>query len=363
MAKDYYQLLGLNRNASKEDIKKAWKRLAKQYHPDINKDSNASEKFKEINEAASVLADEKKKAHYDQFGTAEPGPQGQGFSGDFSGFDFGNLDDIFESFFGGCGFARRRGGRSRGSDLRFDLAISLEEAAFGVTKKIVIPKLVSCKVCKGLGAASKDDMASCSVCGGSGVEKRVQRTPFGLFQSTTTCHKCHGQGNYITKACHECDGTGVNHEKKTLEVKIPAGVEDGSRLRMNGEGEAAERGGEPGDLYIMISVAEHKLFQRDGDDLYLDIPISFAQACIGDEVEIPTLKGKAVLKIPAGTQTGTIFRMKGKGITSLHGYGVGNQNVRVTVDVPTKISGKQKELLKEFDKEGGKKSLLGKLFS
>ena len=370
--KDYYNILGIDRNASKEDIKKAWKRLAKKYHPDMNKSHDAAEKFKEISEAASVLGDEKKKAHYDQFGTAEPGfgaggPGGADFSGfssgDFGGF--GDLDDIFESFFGG-GFSRgrkRQSAKMHGSDLRFDMEITLEEAAFGVTKKIIIPKLVQCEKCNGSGAKSSADIAICDVCGGEGAEKRVRKTPFGLFQTTTTCHKCNGQGKMIRNSCRECDGTGVVNKNHKLDIKIPAGVDTGSRLRVSGEGEAGERGGASGDLYVVIHVAQHKIFERHGDDIYLEIPITFFQACMGDEVEVPTLKGKATLKIPPGTQTGTVFRMRGKGIESLHSYGTGNQNIKVDVEVPTKLSKRQKELLKEFDKESGKsKTIFEKLF-
>jgi len=403
MAKDYYKILGVSKNATKEEIKKAYKNLAKKYHPDVNKEDDTAEKFKEINEAASVLGDDEKRAQYDQFGDAESFKRSSGFRGfdssdfgfdftDSASFDFG---DIFDRFFGTGSFgSRRRERESRGSDLRYDLEITLEEAAFGATKTLTIPRLEKCEKCDGTGAESDSDIVECSQCSGSGYEKRTQRTPFGIISTTRTCSKCHGSGaesdsdivncpdcngagvrrqtqrtpfgifattatcrkcnghgKYIKKECALCDGTGVVKNTRKLEIKIPAGAEEGTNLRVAGEGEAGEKGTEAGDLYIIIHVKEHETFERHGDDIYVKMPIPFAIAALGGEVEVPTLEGKARLKIPAGTQNNTIFRMKGKGIPYLHGHGQGNQNVEVIIEVPENLNKKQKELLKEFEKE------------
>ena len=365
MTKDYYKTLGVEKNATKEEIKKAYKNLAKKYHPDINKDQNATEKFKEINEAAAVLADDEKRSKYDQFGTTAE-QFGNGFEGfDFSdfmsgsGFDF---DNIFESFFGGNFSSRRRGPR-RGSDLRYDMEITLEDAATGATKNIAIPRLEQCAKCRGSGAESDSDIVTCPDCNGSGMKRRTQRTPFGLFSTTTTCGKCHGQGRYVKKECSVCDGTGVVNNTRRMEIKVPAGAEEGTNLRVSGEGEAGEKNSAPGDLYIIIHIKEHETFEKHGDDIYVKILIPFATAALGGEVEVPTLDGKATLKIPPGTQSSTIFRMKGKGIPYLHGSGVGNENVEVIIEVPEKLSKKQRELLQEFEQESrNKKGFFGKIF-
>ncbi|MFH1510236.1 MAG: molecular chaperone DnaJ [Candidatus Woesearchaeota archaeon] len=358
--KDYYKVLGLGRNSTKEEIKKAYKNLAKKYHPDINKtDSNATEKFKEINEAAAVLADDQKRSQYDQFGSAE------GFQGfDMSGFDFtdfmhGSFDfeDIFDSFFSrGFGFGDARAGQQeQGSHLRFDLEITLEEAAFGTTKKIIIPKTEACDACNGTGAESESGIRTCTACKGSGAQRVTQRTPFGIFSTTTVCKACGGTGQEIDEPCRTCHGEGVVKANKRLEVKIPAGVEDGSRLRIKNEGDAGGRGAHPGDLYVIIRVKPHRTFERKGNDIFVDVPITFVQAALGAEIEVPTLKSKATLKIPPGTQAGTVFRMRGDGIPNLHGFGTGSQNVRVVIHVPERLSRKQKELLKEFEAESEKR--------
>ncbi len=367
MAKDYYRILGVDKNSTKEEIKKSYKKLAKKYHPDLNKSSDADEKFKEINEAAAILADDQKRTQYDQFGTTAD--QFKGFEGfDFSDFmsDIGDrfdFDSIFESFFGGGHFRSRRRGPRRGADLRYDLEITLEEAAKGAAKHIVIPRLEQCSKCHGSGAESEADIVNCPDCSGSGMQRRTQRTPFGIFSTTTTCGKCRGQGKYIKKECEVCDGTGVVKKTRKLEVKVPEGAEEGTNLRVVNEGEAGEKGAESGDLYIIIHVKEHEIFERQGDDVYINAPIPFTIAALGGEVEVPTLGGKAKLKIPSGTQNNTIFRMKGKGIPYLHGHGTGNENVEVIVEVPEKLSKKQKELLKEFEKESRKKKgFFGKMF-
>ncbi|MBS3128632.1 molecular chaperone DnaJ [Candidatus Woesearchaeota archaeon] len=357
MAKDYYKILGVERGASKEEIKKAYKKLAKQYHPDLNKeDPNTQEKFKEINEAASVLTDDKKRAHYDKFGTSEGMGSGEGFQG-FSGMGEGfGFEDIFESFFGDVfGGGTRRRGSQRGADLRMDLDITLEEAAAGTKKSTVIPKLVICDHCHGKGAASDADLVMCKNCHGKGVIQEARRTPFGMFQQTMTCRQCQGRGEELKNPCSVCDGEGRVNKSKNITIEIPAGVEEGIKLRVTGEGEAGERGASSGDLYVVIHIQEHDVFERDENDILVTVSISFTQACLGDEIEVPTLEGKATLKIPPGTQPGTVFRMKGKGIPYLRSYGSGNQLVTIQIEVPTKLSKEQKELLEKFDQNVKKK--------
>ncbi|MBR9691946.1 molecular chaperone DnaJ [Candidatus Woesearchaeota archaeon] len=350
MTKDYYKTLGVEKNATKEEIKKAYKRLAKKYHPDLNKDSDAENKFKEINEAAAILADDEKRSRYDQFGTAEAGPGGFDFRnmGDF-GFDF---DSIFESFFGGniFGSGRRRRGPRPGDDLRYDMEITLEQAAEGITKTIEIPHTVKCPECKGTGAEAREDIIECPECDGSGFVRRTARTPFGMFSTQSSCPRCRGQGAIIKNFCKKCEGEGKIQKISKLEVKIPAGAETGTNLRVEGAGEAGDRNANPGDLYIIIHVKEHKVFERHGDDIYIEIPIRFTQAALGDKIEVPILKGKAELKIPAGTQSHTIFKMRNKGVPHLHGSGAGDQLVKIIVEIPKKLTKKQKELLKEFGK-------------
>ena len=357
--KDYYKILGVSRNATKEEIKSAYKKLAKQHHPDLSKSPDAAEKFKEINEAAAVLGDDSKRAQYDQFGTAGEQSQGGGFSGfDFSdfmsesgasGFDF---DSIFENFFGGGQRGRRR---QRGSDLRYDLEIELEDAAFGAAKTISVPRLEECGKCGGTGAESKSDIVACDECNGRGVTTRTQRTPFGLFSTTASCRKCKGQGKYIKNGCRECSGRGVVQKTRKIEVKIPAGATDGTNLRVQGEGEAGERGVSSGDLYIVIHVKPNEIFERNENDIYVKARVPFSVAALGGEIEVPTLKGKANLKIPAGTQSNTVFRMNRQGIPDLHSHHVGDENVEVIISVPEKLTQKQKKLLEEFEKESKSK--------
>ncbi|MBI4440487.1 molecular chaperone DnaJ [Candidatus Woesearchaeota archaeon] len=357
MAKDYYQILGVGKDASKEEIKTAYKRLAKKYHPDLNKEHGTAEKFKEINEAASVLADDEKRRRYDQTGNVEGEP--------FSGFDFRDfmgagfdVEGIFDEFLGGS-FRKRR--PSRGNDLRYDLDMTLEEAAAGAAKTINVPRLEQCTKCKGLGAESESDVVTCDRCNGHGAVRREQRTPFGIFASTTTCSKCKGQGKYIKNECAECDGTGLVRKSRKIEFEIPAGAEEGMHLRLRGEGEAGGKGGLNGDLFVVLHEKPHDTFRREGNDIIVSVPIDFATAALGGEIEVPTLAGKATLKIPSGTQSNTIFRMKEKGIPGLHG-GHGSEKVEVVVKVPERLSRRQKELLEEFQKESGKKSFIGKIF-
>jgi len=356
--KDYYETLGVGRESTKEEIKRAYKRLAKKYHPDLNKSEDAAERFKEINEAAAVLGDDKKREQYDRFGTADfSNIGGEGFDfADFANFGF-DFEDIFNTFFGrgfgGFGGGRRRGAaQARGDNLRFDLEITLEEAAAGTKKTVIIPRHETCPKCSGAGGT---DLKKCPECRGEGAIRQTQRTPFGIFSTTRTCRTCGGTGEIVKDVCEICDGEGRVRKNNRLEIEIPAGVEEGTRLRVAGEGEAGERGGPSGDLYVLIRVKPHNIFKRKGNDIYIEVPVSFAEASLGTTIEVPTLEGKAKLKIPAGTQPGTVFRMKGKGIYDVHGYGKGNENVMVTINVPEKLSKKQKELLKEFEKESKSK--------
>lgn len=319
MAKDYYKILGVDRSASREEIKKAYKRLAKRYHPDLNKDDpKAEERFKEINEAAAVLADDKRRQQYDTFGTADFSGFQAGAGGfDFSGFGGMNFDlgDIFEGIFEGFGFGSRRrqkAGPRRGADLRFDLDISLEDAAFGANKHIILPRFESCTKCDGSGAESKSDIKSCAECGGSGVVRKTSRTPFGMFSRTSTCSKCRGEGKVIKNFCPVCDGSGRVEKSRKIKIEIPKGVDSGTRLRIAGEGEAGEKGGPSGDLYVVLNILPHDVFERHGNDLYIEVPISFAMACLGGEIDVPTLGSTVKMKITEGTQTNTIFRLKGK---------------------------------------------------
>lgn len=339
--KDYYELLSVDRGASEDEIKKAYRKLALQFHPDRNPgDKQAEEKFKEVSEAYSVLSDAQKRSQYDQFGHAAFGDGGPGGGFDFSGGFEDVFSDIFGEFFGGGG-NRRRG---RGQDLRYNLTLKFEEAVAGVEKKIKIPRQGTCETCRGNGAKPGTTPQTCPTCRGRGQVSFQQ----GFFSVSRTCNQCQGQGTIIKEPCPNCSGAGRIRNMHTLSVKIPAGVDNGSRLKLRGEGEAGAAGGSPGDLYVVVQVESHPIFMRDNLEIVCDVPISFVQAALGAEIEVPTLDGKVKMKIPAGTQSGKVFRMKGKGIKDVHGIHQGDQHVRVTVETPTRLTAKQKELLKEF---------------
>ncbi len=365
MAKrDYYEVLGVGRDAGQEEIKKAYRRLAVKYHPDKNPGKDSEEKFKEAAEAYEVLSDPQKKARYDQFG--HEGIQEE-FSrgGSFGGFGFdleealrmfnsafgrssGGGGSVFDDFFGGSTVGREQTGHL-GADLRYDLEISLKEAASGIETTIQVPRLETCSVCRGTGAKPGTKSIACPTCGGSGQVRYSQ----GFFSVRQTCNRCRGEGKIVETPCGNCRGEGRVRQRRKISVKVPPGVESGSRLKMSGEGEAGLRGSPPGDLYIVIHVREHEIFERHGNDLLCEVPISFSQAALGAEIAVPTLEGKVKMKIPAGTQTGRVFRLKGKGIADLHGYGKGHQYVRVILETPARLTEKQKKLLQEFSESGG----------
>ncbi len=349
--RDYYEVLGVSKDSSPEEIKKAYRKLARKYHPDVNPgDSSAEEKFKEVQEAYDALSDSEKRKKYDTFGHA--GVDGTGFDpGGFGGFgDFGGgFDDIFNMFFGGRSTARQeRYGPRKGADLRYDIEITLEEAAFGLETDISVPRNETCDVCGGNRAKPGTSRITCSKCGGTGQVEFVQSTPFGRFATARICDRCRGEGSIIETPCDNCNGRGTIYRTRKIDIKIPPGVDTGSQIRFREEGEAGERGGPPGDLYVYIYVKPHEIFQRHGNDLICEVPISFVQATLGDEIDIPIIDGEVTLKVPEGTQTGTIFRVRGKGMPYLRGRGRGDLHVKVKVVTPTKLTQKQRELLQEF---------------
>lgn len=355
MARDYYEVLGVDRNASQDEIKKAFRKKARQYHPDVNRDNpkEAEEKFKEANEAYEVLSDDTKKAQYDQYGhdafTQGGGASAGGFQGGFGG-QAGGFGDIFDMFFGGGG--RQQQGPQKGNDLREDIDISFEDAAFGKSMDITVHRHEECDHCHGTGGEPGSKVDTCPNCRGTGQESVVQNTPFGQMRTQRTCSKCHGSGKIIEKKCSKCRGEGQVIAKRKIAIKVPPGVDNGSRLRVANEGEPGILGGPKGDLYVYIYVRPHKEFERNGNDVVSRVNISFAQAALGATVQVNTLDGKVDLKIPEGTQTGTAFRIKGKGIPYLRNPSQrGDQHIIVTVQTPKKLTEKQRELLLRFANE------------
>ncbi len=352
MSKDYYNVLGVSKNATQDEVKKAFRKKAHEYHPD--KKTGDEAKFKEANEAYQVLGDKQKRAQYDQFGTADFGAGGFG-GGGFGGFSQGgvninmdDLGDIFGDIFGG---GRSRGGARarRGRDIKMILNLDFLDAVFGVEKEINLKKKITCTKCKGNGAEPGTPIETCKTCGGSGQVTKTQRSFLGNIQMQTTCADCRGEGKTITKKCSKCAGTGVHDEVVNFKTKIPAGIDDGETIRLQGHGEASAPGGTAGDLYLEIRIKNDKRFDRDGNDIRTTAKISFTQATLGDKIDIETVDGSLKLKIPAGTQPGTIFKLKDKGVPSLHGRGRGDQLVKVQVEVPKKLSRKQKKLLEDMD--------------
>ena len=351
--RDYYEVLGISKGASEDEIKKAYKKMARKYHPDLNPDNKeAEEKFKEVNEAYEVLSDPDKKARYDQYGHAGVDPNfgaGAGFDG---GFDFGDLGDIFGNFFGG-GFGG--GGRrtnpnapQRGESIRLSLTISFEEAAFGCEKEVTVERMEQCGTCSGSGCAAGTTPEVCPDCHGTGQVQVRRQTPMGVFATTSPCTKCGGKGRIIHQPCPDCRGTGAVRKRKTIKASVPAGIDNGQTISIRGQGHAGKNGGPAGDLLITITVRPHELFRREGTSVLCEAPITFAQAVLGAELEIPTIDGKVKYDLPEGTQSGTTFRLKGKGIPSINGRGRGDQYVTVYIETPRNLNKEQKDALKKF---------------
>ncbi|WP_026674633.1 molecular chaperone DnaJ [Alkalihalobacterium bogoriense] len=349
--RDYYDVLGVDKNASVDEVKKAYRKLARQYHPDVNKAPDATEKFKEVKEAYDTLSDPQKKSHYDQFGHSNPNQGFGGFGG--GGQDFGGFGDIFDMFFGGGGNRRNPNAPRQGADLQYTMTITFKEAVFGKETEIEIPREEECQTCDGSGAKPGTKPETCSHCGGSGQLNVEQNTAFGRIVNRRVCHHCNGTGKFIKEKCRTCGGDGKVQKRKKIKVKVPAGIDYGQQIRISGQGEPGANGGPPGDLYVVFNVKPHEFFEREGDDIYCEMPLTFTQVALGDEIEVPTLEGKVKLKIPAGTQTGTSFRLRGKGVPNVHGRGQGDQHVKVRVITPRNLSEKQKELLREFGVESG----------
>ena len=358
--RDYYEVLGIQKGASEDEIKKAYKKLARKYHPDMNPgDKEAEEKFKEVNEANEVLSDPEKKARYDQFGFAGVDPNygaGAGGGAYGGGFDFGDLGDIFGSFFGGgFGGGQRRNPNApqRGESIRASVSVSFTEAAFGCEKSVTLERSEQCPTCKGNGCAPGTTPEICPDCHGTGTVQTRRQTPLGVFASNGPCRKCGGTGRLIHQPCPDCRGTGAVRKRKTIKVNIPAGIDHGQTISLRGQGNAGRNGGPAGDLLITVMVQPHELFRRDGVDVFCEAPITFAQAVLGAELEIPTIDGKVKYSIPEGTQTGTVFRLKGKGIPVLNGRGRGDQYVTVTIETPRNLNKEQKEALRRFSETLG----------
>ncbi len=357
--RDYYEVLGIQKGASEDEIKRAYKKLARKYHPDMNPgDKEAEEKFKEVNEANEVLSDPEKKARYDQFGFAGVDPNygaGAGGGAYGGGFDFGDLGDIFGSFFGGGFGGQRRNPNApqRGESIRASVSISFTEAAFGCEKSVTIERSEQCPTCKGSGCAPGTTPEICPDCHGSGTVQTRRQTPMGVFASNGPCRKCGGTGRLIHQPCSDCRGSGAVRKRRTIKVNIPAGIDHGQTISLRGQGGAGKNGGPAGDLLITVMVQPHEIFRRDGVDVFCEAPITFTQAVLGAELEIPTIDGKVKYSIPEGTQTGTVFRLKGKGVPVLNGRGRGDQYVTVVIETPRSLNKEQKEALRRFSETLG----------
>ena len=357
--RDYYEVLGIPKGASSDEIKKAYRKLALKYHPDYNPgNKEAEEKFKEINEANEVLSDTEKKARYDQFGFAGVDPNygaGAGGGAYGGGFDFGDLGDIFGSFFGGGFGGQRRNPNApqRGESIRASVSISFTEAAFGCEKSVTIERSEQCPTCKGSGCAPGTTPEICPDCHGSGTVQTRRQTPMGVFASNGPCRKCGGTGRLIHQPCSDCRGSGAVRKRRTIKVNIPAGIDHGQTISLRGQGGAGKNGGPAGDLLITVMVQPHEIFRRDGVDVFCEAPITFTQAVLGAELEIPTIDGKVKYSIPEGTQTGTVFRLKGKGVPVLNGRGRGDQYVTVVIETPRSLNKEQKEALRRFSETLG----------
>lgn len=352
--RDYYDVLGVDKGASKDEIKKSYRKLARKYHPDVSEEPDAADKFKEVKEAYEVLSDQQKRAQYDQFGHA--GAQGQGGFGGFGGGaeDFGGFGDIFDMFFGGGGGRRRDPNAPRkGADLQYTMTLGFEEAIFGKETDIEIPKEEECETCDGSGAKPGTTPETCPHCQGSGQLNEEQNTPFGRVVNRRVCHYCQGSGKIVKDKCNTCGGSGKVTKRKKIHVSIPAGIDEGMQIRIAGQGEAGANGGPAGDLFVVVRVQSHEFFERDGDHIFCEMPVTFAQAALGDELEVPTVHGKVKLKVPAGTQTGKTFRLKGKGAPNVRGGGHGDQHVKIRVVTPQNLTERQKELLREFNDISG----------
>jgi molecular chaperone DnaJ len=342
--RDYYEVLGIDRNASDEEIKKAFRKLAFKYHPDHNREDNSTEAFKEVNEAYEVLSDRDKRAAYDRYGHSGVDST---LNRGFEGMDFGGFGDIFDAFFGGSTTTTQQGPQ-QGADERTELTITFEEAVFGVSKDLKIARTENCSLCHGLGSKPGTSPTRCPTCNGTGQIRRVQQSIFGRFTNIATCSRCHGTGTIVTEACPQCKGSGHERFERTVSIKIPPGVDNGAQVIMRGEGDSGTRGGPSGNLYINITVKPHEFFVRRGDDIIYELPVNFAQAALGDEVEVPTLTGKTKIKINPGSQTGSLYRLKGQGVSHLHRSGRGDQLVLMVVITPSSLNDKQRQLLKEL---------------
>jgi len=359
---DYYEILGVARTASGDEIKKAFRRLAMQFHPDRNQEDGAEARFKQVSEAYEVLSDAEKRAAYDRYGHA-----GLDFGRGFEGQDFGGFGDIFDAFFGGTATGRRRREAQRGGDRRVDIEISFEEAAFGTEREIEVDRIERCARCAGSGSEPGSTPQRCATCDGAGQVRRSSKSVFGQFVNIATCGRCHGEGTIVTNPCNECRGQGRERKTRSIAVTIPAGVDDGSRMRLSGEGDTGMQGGPPGHLYVYLSVAEHEFFSRQDEDLIYELSMNPAQAALGFEAEVPTLDGDPTsLKVPAGTQSGRVFTIRGKGIPRLHAGGRGDLLVRADVRTPTDLTDEQRDLLRQLAESlgtpvAGDKGLLGKI--